>query len=150
MSLLSNLNEEIKNAMKAKDALKLESLRAIKAAILLFQTGPGGGNVPSYEEEIKILQRLVKQRKESAFIFLKKGRDDLANNEKAQASIISSFLPEQLSDNQVDKYILEIIEETGASGMKDMGRVMGLATKKLEGKAEGKLIANLVKQHLSS
>lgn len=150
MSLLSNLNEEIKNAMKAKDTLKLESLRAIKAAILLFQTGPGGGDAPSYEEEIKILQRLVKQRKESASIFFEKGRNDLANNEKAQASIISSFLPEQLSDDQVAIYISEIIRETGANGMKDMGKVMGLATKKLEGKAEGKLIASLVKQHLSS
>ena len=96
MSLLSNLNDEIKIAMKSKDNLKLESLRAIKAAVLLHQTGKGGGNIPSYEEEIKILQRLVKQRKESASIFYDKGRNDLADNEKAQASIISSFLPEKM------------------------------------------------------
>ena len=150
MSLLSNLNDEIKTAMKSKDNLKLESLRAIKAAVLLHQTGKGGGKIPSYEEEIKILQRLVKQRKESASIFYEKGRNDLADNEKAQASIISSFLPEQLSDDQVEKYITDIITETKANGMKDMGKVMGLATKKLEGKAEGKLIAFLVKKHLSS
>ena len=150
MSLLSNLNDEIKIAMKSKDNLKLESLRAIKAAVLLHQTGKGGGNIPSYEEEIKILQRLVKQRKESASIFYDKGRNDLADNEKAQASIISSFLPEQLSADQVEKFISKIIKETEANGMKDMGKVMGLATKKLEGKAEGKLIASLVKKHLSS
>ena len=121
MSLLSNLNDEIKTAMKSKDNLKLESLRAIKAAVLLHQTGKGGGKNPSYEAEIKILQRLVKQRKESASIFYDKGRNDLADNEKAQASIISSFLPEQLSDDQVEKYITDIITETKANGMKDMG-----------------------------
>ena len=150
MRLLSNLNDEIKIAMKSKDTLKLESLRAIKAAVLIHQTGKRGVNSLSYEEEVKILQRLVKQRKESASIFYDKGRNDLADNEKAQASIISSFLPEQLSNEQVEKYISEIILTTKANGMKDMGKVMGLVTKKLEGKAEGKLIASLVKKHLSS
>ena len=117
-------------------------------------TSPGymGGKSdnPTYEEEIKILQRLVKQRKESASIFLEKGRKDLADNENAQALVISSFLPEQISDDQVEKYICEIIIEIKANGMKDMGKVMGLATKKLAGKAEGKLIASLVKKHLST
>ena len=150
MSLLSKINEEIKIAMKSKDTLKLESLRAIKTAIILYQTSKGASDNPSYEEEIKILQRLVKQRKESASIFFEKGRKDLADNENAQALVISSFLPEQISDDQVEKYISEIILEIKANGMKDMGKVMGLATKKLEGKAEGKLIASLVKKHLST
>ena len=150
MSLLSKINEEIKIAMKSKDTLKLESLRAIKTAIILYQTSKGASDNPTYEEEIKILQRLVKQRKESASIFLEKGRKDLADNENAQALVISSFLPEQISDDLVEKYICEIIIEIKANGMKDMGKVVGLATKKLEGKAEGKLIASLVKKHLST
>jgi len=150
MGILSNLTEEIKNAMRAKDSLKLESLRAIKSAVLLAQTAKGGGAELSDEEAIKILQRLVKQRKESASIFREQGRSDLAEPEEAQAQVIASFLPEQLSEEEVAKLIAEIISKTGAEGMKDMGKVMGMASQELSGKAEGKLIANLVKQQLSS
>ena len=150
MGILSNLTEEIKSAMRAKDSLKLESLRAIKSAVLLAQTAKGGGAELSNEEAIKILQRLVKQRKESASIFRDQGRSDLATPEEAQAEVIASFLPEQLSEVEVAKVVSEIIVKTGAEGMKDMGKVMGMASQELSGKAEGKLIANLVKQQLSS
>lgn len=150
MGILSNLTEEIKSAMRAKDSLKLESLRAIKSAVLLTQTAKGGGAELSDEEAIKILQRLVKQRKESASIFRDQGRSDLATPEEAQAEVIASFLPEQLSEEEVAKVVSEIIVKTGAEGMKDMGKVMGMASQELSGKAEGKLIANLVKQQLSS
>jgi uncharacterized protein YqeY len=150
MGILSNLTEEIKSAMRAKDSLKLESLRAIKSAVLLAQTAKGGGAELSDEESIKILQRLVKQRKESASIFRDQGRSDLATPEEAQAEVIASFLPEQLSEEEVAKVVSEIIVKTGAEGMKDMGKVMGMASQELSGKAEGKLIANLVKQQLSS
>ena len=150
MGILSNLTEEIKSAMRAKDSLKLESLRAIKSAVLLAQTAKGGGAELSNEESIKILQRLVKQRKESASIFRDQGRSDLATPEEAQAEVIASFLPEQLSEEEVAKVVSEIIVKTGAEGMKDMGKVMGMASQELSGKAEGKLIANLVKQQLSS
>lgn len=150
MGILSNLTEEIKSAMRTKDSLKLESLRAIKSEVLLFQTAKGGGAELSDEEAIKILQRLVKQRKESASIFRDQGRSDLATPEEAQAEVIASFLPEQLSEEEVAKVVSEIIVKTGAEGMKDMGKVMGMASQELSGKAEGKLIANLVKQQLSS
>ena len=150
MGILLNLTEEIKSAMRAKDSLKLESLRAIKSAVLLAQTAKGGGAELSDEEAIKILQRLVKQRKESASIFRDQGRSDLATPEEAQAEVIASFLPEQLSEEEVAKVVSEIIVKTGAEGMKDMGKVMGMASQELSGKAEGKLIANLVKQQLSS
>ena len=150
MGILSNLTEEIKSAMRAKDSLKLESLRAIKSAVLLAQTAKGGGAELSDEEAIKILQRLVKQRKESALIFRDQGRSDLATPEEAQAEVIASFLPEQLPEAEVAKVVSEIIVKTGAEGMKDMGKVMGMASQELSGKAEGKLIANLVKQQLSS
>lgn len=150
MGILSNLTEEIKSAMRAKDSLKLESLRAIKSAVLLAQTAKGGGAELSDEEAIKILQRLVKQRKESASIFRDQGRSDLATPEEAQAEVIASFLPEQLSEEEVAKVVSEIIVKTGAEGMKDMGKVMGMASQELSGKAEGKMIANLVKQQLSS
>lgn len=150
MGILSNLTEEIKSAMRAKDSLKLESLRAIKSAVLLAQTAKGGGAELSDEEAIKILQRLVKQRKESASIFRDQGRSDLATPEEAQAEVIASFLPEQLSEEEVAKVVSEIIVKTAAEGMKDMGKVMGMASQELSGKAEGKMIANLVKQQLSS
>ena len=149
MGLLSNLTEEIKNAMRAKDTLKLESLRAIKSAVLLAQTASGGTGTLTEEETIKLLQRLVKQRKESAKIFNEQGRADLAAPEEAQAAVIASFLPEQLSKEEVAQIISEIIDQSGAEGMKDMGKVMGMAAKKLGGKAEGKLIASLVKEKLS-
>lgn len=139
---------EIKAAMRAKDPMKLEALRAIKSELLLAQTG-GSKEGISEEEEIKILQRLVKQRKESAAIYKEQGRDDLAQPEEEQAAVIEQFLPEQLSEAEIEAKVEEIIAQTGAEGMKDMGKVMGMASKELAGKADGKTISNIVKQKLS-
>ena len=150
MAVLSNLSEEIKTAMREKDSLKLESLRAIKSALILAQTASGADDNLNEEASIKLLQRLVKQRKESAFIYKEQGRNDLADPEEAQAKIIASFLPEQLSEEEVIKIVLEVISQTGAEGIKDMGKVMGITSKKLAGKAEGKLIADIVKKKLST
>ena len=150
MAVLSNLSEEIKNAMREKDSLKLESLRAIKSALILAQTASGADADLNEEASIKLLQRLVKQRKESALIYKEQGRNDLAEPEEAQAKIIASFLPEQLSEEEVIKIVSEVIFQTGAEGIKDMGKVMGLTSKKLAGKAEGRFIADIVKKKLSS
>lgn len=150
MGVLSNLTEEIKNAMRAKDSVKLESLRAIKSAVLLAETSSGNSGPLSDEEAIKLLQRLVKQRKDSAAIFKDQDRIDLAEPEEAQAKIISAFLPAQLSDEEVESAIASIIDTSGAEGMKDMGKVMGMASKQLAGKADGKRIAEAVKNKLSS
>ena len=150
MAVLSNLSEEIKNAMREKDSLKLESLRAIKSALILAQTASGAGTDLDEEASIKLLQRLVKQRKESALIYKEQGRNDLAEPEEAQAEIIASFLPEQFSEEEVIKIVSEVISQTGAEGIKDMGKVMGITSKKLAGKAEGRLIADIVKKKLSS
>tara|TARA_B100001564_G_scaffold89222_1_gene72515 strand:+ start:167 stop:619 length:453 start_codon:yes stop_codon:yes gene_type:complete len=150
MAVLSNLSEEIKNAMREKDSLKLESLRAIKSALILAQTASGADADLNEEASIKLLQRLVKQRKESALIYKEQGRNDLAEPEEAQAKIIASFLPEQLSEEEVIKVVSEVISQTGAEGIKDMGKVMGVTSKKLAGKAEGRLIADIVKKKLSS
>ena len=150
MALLSNLSEEIKNAMREKDSLKLESLRAIKSALILAQTASGADADLNEEASIKLLQRLVKQRKESALIYKEQGRNDLAEPEEAQAKIIASFLPEQASEEEVIKVVSEVISQTGAEGIKDMGKVMGVTSKKLAGKAEGRLIADIVKKKLSS
>jgi uncharacterized protein len=150
MGVLSSLTEEIKNAMRSKDTLKLESLRAIKSAVLLSETASGSTGELSDEEAIKLLQRLVKQRKDSAAIFREQNRPDLAEPEEAQAAVIATFLPEQLSDEEVAKVIKDLISSTGAEGMKDMGKVMGMASKQLAGKADGKRIADLVKKSLGA
>lgn len=139
----------MKAAMKAKDAVALESLRAIKSAILLAQTETGGGAGLSAEEEVKLVQRLVKQRKDSAAIYSAQGREDLAAPELAQVAIIETFLPEQLSEDEIGAIIEKIIATSGASGMKDMGKVMGLASTELAGRADGKTISMLVKKKLS-
>ena len=150
MGILSNLTDEIKNAMRAKDSLRLEALRAIKSGILLSQTAPSGTKELNDDESIKLLQRLVKQRKESAAIYREQDRADLAEPEEAQAEVITEFLPAQLSETEVEKIISEIITKTKADNMKDMGRVMGMASGQLAGRAEGKLIASLVKQKLGA
>ena len=149
MAALDNLTTEIKEAMKAKNALALESLRAIKSAVLLQKSEAGASDEMSEDEEIKLLQKLVKQRRDSAAIFREQNRVDLAEPEEAQAEIIARFLPEQLSEEEVGKVIESIIAQTGASSMKDMGKVMGMASKQLAGKADGKTISTLVKQLLS-
>ena len=148
MSLLNNLTEELKTAMRAKDVLRLESLRAIKSAILLVQTSSGAGADLSEDEEMKLLQKLVKQRKDSATIFKEQNREDLAAPEDAQAAVIAQFLPKQISEAEVEELIGEIIATSGADGMKDMGKVMGIASKQLAGKADGKTISNIVKAKL--
>ena len=150
MSLQSKIMEEMKVAMKAKDTVALESLRAIKSAILLAQTETSAREALSEEEEIKLLQKLVKQRKDSATIYMDQGRPDLAEPENAQAAVIEKFLPEQLSESEVAKLVENIITKTNAQGMNHMGKVMGLATKELAGKADGKTISAIVKQKLSS
>lgn len=149
MSLQTKITEALKEAMKAKDTVALESLRAIKSAILLANTEAGATGELSEADEVKLLQRLVKQRKESASLYEQQKRQDLASIEIAQAEVISKFLPKQLSETEIEKVISEIIAKTGASGMKDMGKVMGEATKELSGKADGKLISSAVKKMLS-
>tara|TARA_A100001011_G_scaffold399050_1_gene505982 strand:+ start:685 stop:1140 length:456 start_codon:yes stop_codon:yes gene_type:complete len=150
MSLLSNLTDELKAAMRAKDSLKLEALRAIKSAILLAQTSSGAGDTLSENEEIKLLQKLVKQRKDSATIFKEQNRDDLAAPEEAQAAVIATFLPEQLTSEEIEGIVVDIIKKTGAEGIKDMGKVMGMASKEMAGKADGKSISTVVKEKLSN
>ena len=149
MSLINNISDSIKNAMKSKDSISLESLRAIKSSLLLAKIQKGASNDLSESEEIKILQKLVKQRKESADIYISQNRNDLAETELRQAKIIEKFLPDQLELNEIERIIIEIIVENDADGMKDMGKVMGLATKKLSGKADGKTISNIVRSKLS-
>ena len=148
MSLQNKIMEQIKIAMKSKDAVALESLRAIKSEILLLQTKGGASEALSKEEEIKLLQKLVKQRKDSAALYKSQNRDDLAEPELAQVKIISQFLPEQISSEELKNIISEIIDKVGATSMKDMGKVMGLASKQLAGKADGKAISSIVKSLL--
>ncbi len=148
MGLQQKVMEEMKTAMKARNTVELESLRAIKSAILLAQTETKAGAVLSAEEEVKLLQKLVKQRKDSAAIYESQGRTDLAGPEIEQAAVIERFLPEQLSEEEIEIVVVKAIETTGASGIKDMGKVMGLVSQQLAGKADGKTIAGIVKQRL--
>ena len=149
MNFQDQLNSKLKSAMREKNKVALESLRAIKSAILLLQTQSGAKETPDDNEITKLLQKLVKQRKESASIYREQGRVDLAEPEEAQISIISQFLPEQLSPEEVEKVIDEVIQLVGATTMKDMGKVMGMANKKIAGKADGKIIAEIIKKRLS-
>jgi uncharacterized protein len=148
MSLQTQINEEIKNAMRAKDTLSLEALRAVKSAILLELTNGGMKEELTAEEEIKLLQRLVKQRKDSAAIYLQQNREDLAQPELDQSKVIEKFLPVQLSESEVETIISGIITANNFSGMAAMGQVMGLANKELAGKADGKTISTIVKKLL--
>ncbi|HEX9980897.1 MAG TPA: GatB/YqeY domain-containing protein [Flavobacterium sp.] len=149
MGLQTQIMDEIKNAMRAKDTVALESLRAIKSALLLAQTESGAKEEISPEEEIKLLQRLVKQRKDSANIYNQQGRPDLAEPELQQAAVIEKFLPAQLSEAEIEAAVSKIIAETGASGMASMGKVMGQASAELAGRADGKTISMAVKKLLS-
>ena len=149
MNFQDQLNSKLKEAMREKNTVSLESLRAIKSAILLLQTQSGAKENPDDTEITKLLQKLVKQRKESASIFREQGRVDLAEPEEAQIEVISQFLPEQLSAEEVEKVVDQTIQSVGAITMKDMGKVMGMANKQLAGKADGKLIAEIVKKRLS-
>lgn len=149
MSLQTQIMDEIKTAMKAKDTVALEALRAVKSELLLASTASGSKEELSEDEEIKLLQRLVKTRKESARIFTEQNRPDLAEPELAQVAVIEKFLPAQLSEEEVEAIVAKIIAETGASGIASMGKVMGLASAQLGGTAEGKTISTIVKKLLS-
>lgn len=148
MSLQSELMVKMKEAMKSKDTVALESLRAIKSEILLAQTKSGAAEGLSESEEIALLQKLVKQRKDSAAIYIDQNRQDLADPELAQVEIIAQFLPAQLSAEELKKVVAEIIATVGATSMKDMGKVMGMASAKLGGQADGKSISAVVKELL--
>lgn len=148
MKLIDKISSSIISAMKEKNVDELESLRAIKSALLLAQTQKGSDGNIQESDEIKILQKLVKQRKESAEIYKKQNRLELADIEISQSNIIERFLPAQISLEDLDKLISEIIIQTGAKGMKDMGKVMGIVSTKLSGKADGKTISNIVRSKL--
>jgi uncharacterized protein YqeY len=149
MSLQQDIMTAMKIAMKEKNTTALTALRAVKSAILMAQTESGAVAELTEEQEIKILQKQVKQRKDSAAIYLEQGREDLASPELAEAEVISQFLPEAMSDEEITKIVVETIQKIGAQGMKDMGKVMGIVSGKLAGKADGKTISNIVKAQLA-
>jgi uncharacterized protein YqeY len=150
MGLENIINQDIKEAMLAKNRRKLEALRAIKAGLLLEKTGGGLGDAAIPESvELKLLQKLVKQRRDTAKIYREQNRPELAEEEEYQASIIEKYLPEQMSEEEIKEVVKMAIADTGASSMKDMGRVMGIVSKQLAGKADNKTVAALVKQMLS-
>jgi len=135
-------------AMKSKDALALQALRAVKSAFLLAKTETGAGDDLTEDQEMKIIQKQVKQRKDSAAIFIDQGRQDLADPELAEIAVLEKFLPEALSEEAIEKVVLETIAKTGAAGMKDMGKVMGMVSKQLAGQADGKTISGIVRKNL--
>ena len=147
MSLQKEVMEQMKAAMKSKDKVALESLRALKSAFLLANTS-GGGEL-SAGDELKIVQKLVKQRKDSAAIYTEQGRNDLSDPELAQAKVLEQFLPQQMTEAELKVAIGKIVEQTGSSSMRDMGKVMGIASKQFGGKADGKTISVIVKELLS-
>ncbi|MDQ3143004.1 MAG: GatB/YqeY domain-containing protein [Bacteroidota bacterium] len=149
MSFTDKINNDLKEAMKAKDEKSLRAIRAIKAAILLANTD-GSGQEMTEERGLGILQKLAKQRRESLDIFLKQNRHDLASIEQEELDVLDRYLPTQLSEEELKKMISEIIAESGAVGPKDMGKVMGLATKRLSGQADGKKVSEVVKELLNS
>ena len=144
MSLTDQINADIKQAMLNKEPVKLTALRAIKSALMLEATKDGSGEV-SEEAGMKILNKLYKQRKESAQIYQDQDREDLANEELAQAEIIENYLPKQLSKEEITSIVNEIVSSTGATSMADMGKVMGAATQRMAGQADGKLISEIVR-----
>ena len=149
MSLQENINQDIKSAMLNKDSIRLRGLRAIKSALLLAKTEKGAQDTLNEEAEIKVLQRLAKQRKESAEIYQAQNRPDLYQIEQEELQVIESFLPQQMDREAVSVLIKEIISNSGATSMKDMGKIMGIANKDLAGKADGKTISEVVKELLS-
>ncbi len=146
MLSIEQLNKDIKEAMKAKNKAKLAAIRAIKAEILVLNTS---GKEVKEEDKIKMLQKMIKQRKDTASLYKEQGREDLYEKEIQDVPFIEEYLPEQMSQEELTQIIQQIVSETGASSMKDMGKVMGTANKKLAGKAEGKLIADTVKKILN-
>jgi uncharacterized protein YqeY len=148
MSLQKQIMEELKKAMKSKDVVALQALRAVKSAFLLAKTETGAGGDLTEDQEMKIIQKQVKQRKDSAAIFIDQGRQDLADPELAEIAVLEKFLPEALSEDAIEKVVLETIAKTGAEGMKDMGKVMGMVSKQLAGQADGKTISGIVRKNL--
>ena len=150
MSLIEKINIDLKQAMLKKDKLKLESLRAIKASLILNQTSVSSQNIISKEDEIKILQKLVKQRRESANIYIKQKRSELAKIEQVQADFISSYLPKQLTNHEIEALVSKVVIELNSHGLKDMGKVIAEVLKRSLGSADGKTISDIVKQKLSN
>ncbi|WP_405565441.1 GatB/YqeY domain-containing protein [Polaribacter sp. Asnod6-C07] len=150
MSLQKQVMDKMKEAMKAKDTVALQALRAVKSAFLLAKTETGVQKELTEEQEVKIIQKQVKQRKDSAAVFLKQGREDLAEPELIEITVLEQFLPEALSEEKVEEIVKATITNLGASGMQDMGKVMGVVSKELAGQADGKTISTLVKKHLMS
>jgi len=149
MSLKAQIMPAIKEAMKAKDKVALETLRAIKAELLKAETASGASGEMSEAEEIKLLQKMQKQRKDAAAIYVEQGRADLADDEIAQTKVLAKFLPQQMSAEELEKSVAAIIQKVGAAGPADMGKVMGVTSKELAGKAEGRAIADTVKALLN-
>ena len=149
MSLQKEVMDKMKEAMKSKDKVALQALRAVKSAFLLAKTEAGTQEELSEEQETKIIQKQVKQRRDSAAIFIKQNRQDLADPELAELAVLEQFLPEALSDEKIEEVVIATISKIGASGMKDMGKVMGIVSKELAGSADGKTISTLVKKNLA-
>ncbi len=149
MSYSDKISEDLKQAMKDRQKDLLETLRAVKTAFTLARSDKGAGSVLTEDEELKIMQKLVKQRKELADIYQEQGRKDLADKELLEASFIGAYMPKPMSDADIENYIRNLIHETGASGMQAMGMIMGQATKDLAGKADGKTISGIVRKLLS-
>lgn len=149
MNLFEQVSKDIISAMKAKDKVRLEALRNIKKYFIEAKTAAGAGSELSDETALKILAKLAKQGRDTAALYREKGRADLAEEEAAQAAVIEEYLPKQLSVEELEKAIADIISQTGASSMKDMGKVMGIASKQFAGKAEGRVVSELVKKLLS-
>jgi uncharacterized protein YqeY len=149
MSLELTVNENMKKAMLAKDEIGLRALRAIKAAVLLAKTAEGATSTLTEDVEIKLLQKLVKQRKDSLEIFERQNRQDLAQKEKEELEVIERFLPKQMSEEEVRTVLAELVKQTGVTNISGLGQVMGIATKQLAGKADGKVISAIVKELLA-
>ena len=150
MSLFDTVNEDIKSAMKPRDKVKLMTLRNIKKVFLEAKTAPGANDTLDDAQALKILQKLAKQGRESAATYQQANRQDLANEEMAQVDVIEAYLPKQLSETEIEAKVKEVIADTGAQGMKDMGKVMGTANKLMAGQADGKVIATIVKRLLQA
>lgn len=148
MSLFDQISNDIKEAMKAKDKVRLETLRNVKKVFLEAKTAPGANDTLTDDTALKLIQKLVKQGKDSAEIYKGQGREDLADGELAQVNVLETYLPKQMSEAELEAALKEIIAETGATSAKDMGKVMGVATKKLAGQAEGRAISAKVKELL--
>lgn len=149
MALFDKINEDIKAAMKARDKVRLETLRNIKKVFLEAKTAPGSDGELSDDAALKIIQKLAKQGKETAETYTSNNRQDLANEELAQVKVLEEYLPKQLTESEIEAIVKEIISETNASSMKEMGKVMGIASKKMAGQADGKIISDIVKKLLA-